>query len=155
MRDRRTTLGRQRFTDRLEEKGFAARGVAALSLVLVGALLAALSSCAEGGDTDPTGPGAGTTQGMGGNGGGGGAGGSGGAPCMPGDVAACYSGPEGTQGLGLCVAGMMTCAEDGTGFGPCVGEVTPAQDACATMEDEDCDGVPAACPGEAVWADGA
>jgi hypothetical protein len=55
----------------------------------------------------------------------------------------------------MCVAGMMTCAEDGTSFGPCVGEVTPAQDVCSTVEDEDCDGVAAACPGEAVWADGA
>jgi hypothetical protein len=38
------------------------------------------------------------------------------------------------------VAGEQTCDAMGTGYGPCVGEVTPSQEVCATPEDDDCDG---------------
>jgi len=76
--------------------------------------------------------------GMGGMGGNGGAGGAGG--CTPGQTAACYTGPSGTEGVGVCKAGVLTCAPDGSGFGPCEGEVVPSPESCATMADDDCDG---------------
>ncbi|MDC3980022.1 SBBP repeat-containing protein [Polyangium jinanense] len=83
--------------------------------------------------------GAGGTGGMGGMGG---AGGSGGASvCTPGELDACYSGPPGTQIVGLCKAGLKTCLDDGSGYGPCVGEVVPMPESCQTMGDDDCDGL--------------
>lgn len=75
-----------------------------------------------------------------------------GCVCTPGAVSACYAGPPGTQGVGLCRAGSATCNDQGTGLGPCVGEVLPALDVCSTAADEDCDGVSAPCaPGEPLW----
>lgn len=83
----------------------------------------------------------------GGAGAGGGAGGTG--VCEPGEVAACYSGPEGTEGVGVCRAGERQCSPDGTGFGECAGEVTPTSEDCAVPGDEDCDGV--GCS-DLIWA---
>ncbi|TKC98112.1 hypothetical protein E8A74_42540 [Polyangium fumosum] len=84
---------------------------------------------------------------MGGNGGGGsggmgGNGGMGGAPpfCMPGSIETCYTGPCGTQNIGACKPGTITCNPDGTAYGPCTGEVTPVPEVCATAADDDCDG---------------
>src|SRR5262245_19281313 len=73
---------------------------------------------------------------------GGGAAGAGGERfvCRPGASEPCYSGPVGTESIGLCVAGTKACARDGQSFGPCVGEVTPATESCATAGDDDCDG---------------
>ena len=73
----------------------------------------------------------------------GGAGGSGGAPtfCVPGATQPCYSGPGGTQGVGDCHDGVTTCLADGSGFGPCVGELLPSAEVCSDGGDEDCDGV--------------
>ena len=51
----------------------------------------------------------------------------------------CYSGPEGTLGVGPCAGGTQVCAAGE--FGPCMGEVTPMVDACGNQIDEDCDGV--------------
>ena len=74
----------------------------------------------------------------------GGAGGAGGAGssegCVPLSTRACYSGAEGTEGVGVCVGGVATCDAEGTGFGPCVGEVVPGFESCGTEADEDCDG---------------
>jgi protein-arginine deiminase len=61
-------------------------------------------------------------------------------PCAPGTTADCYSGPSGTEGVGVCVAGTQTCLADGSGYGPCEGEVTPTAESCDTEGDEDCDG---------------
>ena len=66
--------------------------------------------------------------------------GAGGGSCEPGSVAACYSGPDGTQGIGTCQAGQTTCRDDGSGFGPCEGEVVPADEDCDLPGDENCDG---------------
>jgi hypothetical protein len=67
--------------------------------------------------------------------------GGGGAPvCTPGSKRACYSGPAGTNGIGICKAGTTTCKADGSGYGDCAGEVTPAAETCASTDDEDCDG---------------
>ncbi|WP_437991007.1 hypothetical protein [Sorangium sp. So ce145] len=81
--------------------------------------------------------------------------GSGGSPatCVPGSIVACYSGPEGTNGVGRCTAGTQTCRPDGFGYGPCTGEITPAAELCATPQDESCDGDPH-CPQPAAWARG-
>ncbi|KYF82239.1 hypothetical protein BE17_14220 [Sorangium cellulosum] len=89
--------------------------------------------------------------GAGGSGGGGGEGPAG--SCVPGSVIACYSGPAENVGIGRCVAGTQTCRPDGLGYGPCTGEVTPADEVCATPEDESCDGEPS-CPVLAPWARG-
>ncbi|WP_437289175.1 nucleotide-binding protein [Sorangium sp. So ce406] len=75
-----------------------------------------------------------------------------GCVCAPGAQEACYTGPDGTRGVGRCAAGARTCNAEGTSWGPCAGEVLPAFDACDTPDDEDCDGVMPAC--EDVWSRG-
>ncbi len=60
--------------------------------------------------------------------------------CEPGAERACYSGPRGTADVGRCLRGRQDCAPDGSGFGPCVGEVTPGAELC-NGRDDDCDGV--------------
>ena len=61
--------------------------------------------------------------------------------CTPGEQVACYSGPMGTQDVGVCKAGLQTCNPQGTGFGPCMGEVLPGPvDLCANGLDDNCDG---------------
>ncbi|MEZ4309758.1 MAG: hypothetical protein R3F14_17110 [Polyangiaceae bacterium] len=52
--------------------------------------------------------------------------------CTPKVQEACYTGPPGTLGIGNCQSGMRECLSDGTGFGPCIGEVTPSAEVCAT-----------------------
>lgn len=75
------------------------------------------------------------------SGGGGGAGGAGGgAICAPGATESCYDGPPGTDGVGICKAGVHTCRLDGSGFDPCTDQVEPRTEKCDTPEDEDCDG---------------
>lgn len=80
----------------------------------------------------------------------------GGAPdggaCVPGSTTTCYTGPAGTEGVGLCSAGTATCNEDGVGFGPCQGEMTPKPEDCATPVDEDCDGAAPPCTGLPLWS---
>lgn len=49
---------------------------------------------------------------------------------------ACYTGPAGTAGVGVCVAGLESCSNPGS----CVGEVTPKSEICDGL-DNDCDGV--------------
>jgi hypothetical protein len=75
-----------------------------------------------------------------------------GGECAPGSVASCYSGPAGTENKGLCQAGSKTCADDGMSYSPCVGEVLPQPENCATPTDEDCDGLAPACKGNLLWA---
>ena len=60
--------------------------------------------------------------------------------CAPGSEEPCYDGPMGTEDVGLCVAGIRTCADDGMSVGPCVGQVTPLVEDCETEVDDDCDG---------------
>lgn len=93
---------------------------------MLGAMLV-VGACGEAGDPAGEEPG------------GGGAGGGGGfeeRACEPGERRACYTGPEGTEGIGICRAGEEVCAADGAGFGACEGEQTPTMDACGP---EDCD----------------
>lgn len=70
-----------------------------------------------------------------------------GCVCVPGSAQACYSGPPGTQGVGICLGGTQTCNALGTAFGACMGEVTPGAEDCATPQDENCDGQTPACQG--------
>ncbi|WP_438017697.1 hypothetical protein WMF18_00740 [Sorangium sp. So ce315] len=102
-----------------------------------------------------SGSGSGGAGGSGGGAGGSGSGAGGGAgeTCVPGSVIACYSGPAGTRGVGLCAAGTQTCRPNGFGYGPCTGEVTPTQEICDTPQDESCDGEPS-CPLLPPWAHG-
>jgi putative metal-binding protein len=60
--------------------------------------------------------------------------------CAPGATTACYSGAEGTLGVGLCKGGQQTCNAEGTGFGACVGEVLPQPENCLDAVDNDCNG---------------
>jgi hypothetical protein len=59
--------------------------------------------------------------------------------CTPLDTRSCYSGPAGTEGVGVCKGGTQTCGAEET-WGPCTGEVLPGVESCATPEDEDCNG---------------
>jgi hypothetical protein len=66
-----------------------------------------------------------------------------GCACSPNETQTCaYTGPDGTQGQGLCQAGSRQCNATGTAWGSCLGEVLPATEACTPRGlDEDCDGV--------------
>lgn len=70
--------------------------------------------------------------------------------CEPGSARACYSGPAGTDGVGMCKGGTETCNAEGTGYGECTGEVAPTTEDCSSSADEDCDGK-ATCSGH-VWS---
>ncbi|HEY8432510.1 MAG TPA: sialidase family protein, partial [Sandaracinaceae bacterium] len=50
---------------------------------------------------------------------------------------ACYTGPAGTRGVGVCADGMQVCV--GGTFGACAGQVLPSAETC-DGRDEDCDG---------------
>jgi len=63
-----------------------------------------------------------------------------GCVCAPGAAAACYDGPAGTVGVGVCAAGTMTCNADGSAYGPCQGAVTPTTEICDS-QDNDCNGL--------------
>ncbi|MRG94914.1 MopE-related protein [Polyangium spumosum] len=74
-----------------------------------------------------------------------------GCVCTPNSTQACYTGPMGSAGVGLCKMGVETCAPNGSGFGPCVGEVLPTTENCATAGDDDCNGQAPACTGATTW----
>lgn len=60
--------------------------------------------------------------------------------CKPGATQPCYSGPSGTEGVGICQSGTQTCQSDGTWGTTCQGEVLPTQEVCNNLDD-DCNGV--------------
>ena len=61
--------------------------------------------------------------------------------CDPGTQTACYTGQGGTQGVGICKEGTQTCNPQGTGYGPCMGEVTPnPTEVCSNGLDDNCNG---------------
>src|SRR6188472_645267 len=58
----------------------------------------------------------------------------------PGRTVACYTGPEGTRGIGPCEEGVTTCTWELI-WSPCEGEHLPIDDTtCTDLIDEDCDG---------------
>jgi hypothetical protein len=63
-----------------------------------------------------------------------------GCKCLPSSTASCYDGPPATLGVGACKGGMHTCDALGTAYGPCVGQVLPQPETCATPLDDDCNG---------------
>ena len=60
-----------------------------------------------------------------------------GCACTSGQAAGCYSGPAGTEGVGVCKAGSHTCV--GGQFGACSGETGPSTETC-DGQDNNCDG---------------
>ncbi|WP_168210824.1 putative metal-binding motif-containing protein [Persicimonas caeni] len=63
-----------------------------------------------------------------------------GCPCTGTETAPCYTGAQGTAGVGLCQQGTKTC--DGAGaWGECQNEVTPVTEVCDDGSDNDCDGL--------------
>ena len=60
--------------------------------------------------------------------------------CVPGTTIPCYTGPDATQGVGICNGGVSFCNFAGTEYGPCTGETLPQTETCFTTEDDDCDG---------------
>ncbi len=59
--------------------------------------------------------------------------------CVPGSQIDCYSGfPANTEGVGLCQSGSRTCNAMGTGYGACIGEVTPVNEVCNNNQDDNC-----------------
>ena len=60
--------------------------------------------------------------------------------CTPNDTRPCYSGPEGTEGIGACAAGLQTCSTQGKWNLWCDGEVLPGTENCENGVDDDCDG---------------
>lgn len=89
--------------------------------------------------------GAGGFGGTGGFAGAGGLGGGLGTECAPGTMRDCYEGPPGTVGIGGCVSGLETCNDEGSDWGPCLGQVIPSSEVPTppggTPADEDCDGM--------------
>src|SRR5262245_12931381 len=131
-------------------KGIAVGG-SVVAMVVAGCFVdAGLSDCEKY-------PGPGCPIGSGGSTGSGGSAGSAGSTgsattaCKPGSALACYSGPSGTKGVGVCKEGSQACKSDGSGYGPCEGEVLPvaAEDCTTATTDENCDGEPA-CNGGAI-----
>jgi len=60
-----------------------------------------------------------------------------GCDCLLGDQQSCYSGPAGTENVGICVGGSQTCDASGI-WGPCLGEQLPQTEQC-NNQDDDCD----------------
>lgn len=58
--------------------------------------------------------------------------------CSSGSVRACYPGPKGTKGKGVCKAGKQTCLRGK--WGVCIGAVVPAKAEACNGVDDDCDG---------------
>ncbi len=81
-----------------------------------------------------------------------------GCSCSPGQTHACYTGPAGTRGVGICHDGSQTCQGSGElrgRFGPCTGEVVPsAPGDCSGIVDAGVDAQEAAPPATCVRFEG-
>jgi len=60
-----------------------------------------------------------------------------GCNCVDGNVQGCYTGPTGTQGIGICKGGTQTCS--GGAWGTCTGQVIPKTESCNGLDDN-CNG---------------
>lgn len=75
--------------------------------------------------------------------------------CQLGETEVCYSGPNGTEGVGICESGLRSCeaGPNGNSFGDCVGDVVPQTcDSCVQPGDQDCSGTAADCTLGHVWS---
>jgi hypothetical protein len=63
--------------------------------------------------------------------------GNGGPECVGEETQSCYTGPQGTEGIGECSAGTQTCID--SYWGPCEGETLPTAETCDGL-DNNCDG---------------
>ncbi|MDP3275415.1 MAG: PPC domain-containing protein [Deltaproteobacteria bacterium] len=62
--------------------------------------------------------------------------------CVPGEARECYTGPEGSGGVGTCRPGTETCNGMGSWSGSCIGERLPSgMEACGNSMDDDCNGM--------------
>lgn len=71
--------------------------------------------------------------------------------CEPLTMVACYTGTPSTEGVGPCHGGRKTCNPNGSGYGPCWGQVVPQPEICLDAEDRDCSGDPG-CGEGFLWA---
>jgi streptogramin lyase len=64
-----------------------------------------------------------------------------GCQCVPWVEAACYSGPPGTAGVGVCLAGVRPCVDNHLQY-ECPGQVLPdAEESCGDGVDNNCNGL--------------
>ncbi|MCK6509515.1 hypothetical protein L6R29_06060 [Myxococcota bacterium] len=68
--------------------------------------------------------------------------------CVTGSVKACYSGPQGTQGQGICREGLQI-RQQGV-WGDCLLQVLPTTEICNNNLDDDCNGKIDDCKAEAT-----
>lgn len=61
-----------------------------------------------------------------------------GEECMTGDTMPCYTGPEGTEGVGVCAPGLSTCFSGE--WNMCMQDITPSEEVCNGLDD-DCNGL--------------
>lgn len=61
--------------------------------------------------------------------------------CVPNQAYDCYTGPAGTEDVGICVGGTQMCNAQGTALGPCMGQTLPGAEVCNNGADDDCDNV--------------
>jgi hypothetical protein len=59
--------------------------------------------------------------------------------CEIGSFVSCYTGPEGTLGVGICLPGQAACRTDQSGFDGCSGDIGPQPEVCDNILDDDCD----------------
>ena len=60
--------------------------------------------------------------------------------CTPGESRACYTGPAGTENVGICTGGTQMC-QSNQNWGTCEGEQLPVLEICDDGIDNDCDGI--------------
>ncbi len=60
--------------------------------------------------------------------------------CLSGESQDCYTGPPGTEGVGICTNGTQVCNPATNTFGPCANDVTPASAEACNGLDDDCNG---------------
>lgn len=74
------------------------------------------------------------------------------AECEVGEQRDCYDGPSALVGVGVCAKGTQECTGSPSAWGPCEGQVLPAEDEiCGDTHDDNCDGR-VECAGDVVWA---
>jgi hypothetical protein len=57
--------------------------------------------------------------------------------CLPGDEVVCFTGGSTARNVGECRTGSRVCADDGFGYGNCLGEILPVDEVC-DGKDNDC-----------------